>query len=116
MTSESIRYAIGSRERLKPGLPQAVHVRDTVGDVLAVGPHSESGKLTYRFWPAARLLGDVHLDPGALCELPFFQWLEDSVLVFGGDSHEVRPRNSRIPGWPPGRARVFGTARILVAM
>src|SRR5271157_3467487 len=95
MTSESIRYAIGSREPLKPGFPQAVHVRDAVGDVLAVGPHSESGKLTYGFWPTARLLGDVHLDPGAFRELHFFQWLEDPVLVFGGDGHDVRPRNSK---------------------
>src|ERR1017187_5205676 len=113
MTSESIRYAIGSRERLEPGFPQAVHVRDAVGDVLAVGPHSESGKLTYGFWPAARLRGDVHLDPCAFRELHFFQWLEDSVLVFGGDSHDVRPRNSRIPGWPTGRAtRLHGPPKI----
>src|SRR5215472_2288261 len=89
------------RERLKPWFPKAVHVRDTVRNVLAVGPHSESGKLPYGFWPAARLLGDVHLDPCALDELNFFQWLEDSVLVFGRDGHEVRPRNSRIPGWAP---------------
>jgi len=49
---------------------------------------------------AARLLGDVHLDPGAFREIHFFQWLEDSVLVLGGNRHRVRPRNSRIPGCP----------------
>jgi hypothetical protein len=30
----------------------------------------------------------VHFDPGAFRELHFFQRLEDSVLVFGGDGHE----------------------------
>ena len=73
MTPESIRYAIGIRDRLEPGLPQAVHIGDSVGDVLAVGPHSESGKLTYGFWPEARLLGDMHLNPGAFRELHLFQ-------------------------------------------
>src|SRR5271166_1740324 len=105
MTSESIRYAIGSRERLKPGLSQAVHVRDAVGDILAVSPHSESGELTYGFWPAARLLGDAHLDDGPLLDGHVHQRLEDAILVFGGNRHLVRPRNSRIPAWPVERRR-----------
>src|ERR1017187_8060267 len=120
MTSESIRYAIGSRERLEPGFPQAVHVRNAVGDVLAVGPHSESGKLTYGFWPTARLLGDVHLDPGARrgCSATCTSTLVPSVS-FTSSSGLKTPSSYlaamvmtfalailRIPGWPPGRARV----------
>src|ERR1035438_3693959 len=77
-------------------LAHAVFVRDAVRDVVAVGPHSESGKLAYGDWAAARLLaGDMHFDPGALCELHVFKRFEDATLVLGGDGHRVRPRNSK---------------------
>ena len=83
----------GSEARLS----QAVDVRHAVGDVVTVGPHAEDRQVAYRLSRLWRgLFGDVHLDPGAFRELHFFQWLEDPVLVFGGDGRNVRPRNPRI--------------------
>src|SRR5581483_1967213 len=82
----STRYAIRSRSVTR--LAHAIFVRHAVRDVVAIGPHAESGVFADGFWTAARLLvRNLHLDSGAFGELHVFQWLEDAVFVFRGNRH-----------------------------
>jgi len=97
MTSESIRCAIGSCERSKPGSRRRF-TYVTPSGMSSRRPTFQKRRTHARILPAARLLGDVHLDPGTLGEFHVFQRLEDAILVLGGNRHRVRPRNSRIPG------------------
>src|SRR5215471_4548326 len=88
MTLVSTRWAIGSEPRSIAWLADAVLVRYTVRDVLAVGPHAESRPVSHGFWPLwDGFLGDMHLDFSAFGQLYIFQWFEHAVFVFRGNGH-----------------------------
>jgi len=71
-------------------LPDPVFISHAIGDIIAIGPHSKGCQFAEGFWsPARRLVRNLHLDPGALRKVYFFQGFEDAALVFGRDRYAL---------------------------
>ena len=80
---------------LIPGFPQAVHVRDAVRNVLASAhiPKAANSRTDLGLRRACSATCTSTLAPSV--SFTSSSGLKTPVLVFGGDSHDVRPRDSK---------------------